>query len=103
MRWDIPLNISHLSESYLQLILNSSRTKEKARLASFTSSRLNRVEIPENRVEILDELLNSHVMVDVSAYRLAYINIKDIIVFNTLKIKNIYNSYYKSIFFEEED
>ena len=38
-----------------------------------------------------------------SAYRLAYTNIKDIIVFIILKIKNIYNLYYKSIFFKEED
>ena len=78
------------------LIPNSPRTKEKARLASLTSSRLNRIEIP-------DVSLNSHVIVDISAYRLAYINIKDIITFATLKIKDIYNSYYKSIFFKEED
>ena len=42
-------------------------------------------------------------IIDVSAYRLAYINIKNIIVFTTLKIKNIYNFYYKSIFFKEEN
>ena len=42
-------------------------------------------------------------IVDISAYRLAYINIKDIIAFATLKIKDIYNSYYKSIFFEKKD
>ena len=41
-------------------------------------------------------------IIDISAYRLAYINIKDIIVFATLKIKDIYNSYYKSIFFKVE-
>ena len=41
--------------------------------------------------------------IDVSAYRLAYINIKDIIAFATLKIKDIYDSYYKSIFFKEKD
>ena len=42
-------------------------------------------------------------IIDISVYRLAYINIKDIIVFTTLKIKDIYNSYYKSIFFKVED
>ena len=42
-------------------------------------------------------------IIDVSAYRLAYINIKDAIAFITLKIKDVYNSYYKSIFFKEED
>ena len=42
-------------------------------------------------------------IVDISAYYLAYINIKDIIIFITLKIKDIYNSYYKSIFFKKED
>ena len=42
-------------------------------------------------------------IVDISAYRLAYINIKNVIIFATLKIKDIYNFYYKSIFFEEED
>ena len=42
-------------------------------------------------------------IVDISAYRLAHINIKDIIAFATLKIKDIYNSYHKSIFFKEED
>ena len=42
-------------------------------------------------------------IVDINAYRLAYINIKDIIVFTTLKIKDIYNSYYKSIFFKEDN
>ena len=77
-------------------MFNSFRTKEKARFASSTSLRL-------NKVEILDVSLNFYVIVDVSAYRLAYINIKDIIVFVTLKIKNIYNFYYKSMFFEEED
>ena len=77
-------------------MLNSSRTKEKARLASLTSSR-------SNRVETIDESFNSHVIVDISAYRLAYINIKDIIIFTTLKIKDIYNFYYKSIFFKEDN
>ena len=38
-----------------------------------------------------------------SAYRLAYINIKDIIVFAALKMKDIYDFYYKSIFFKVED
>ena len=66
------------------------------RLASLTSLRL-------NKVEILDISLNSYVIVDVSVYYLTYINIKDIIVFTTLKIKDIYNLYYKSIFFKEED
>ena len=80
----------------LQLIFNSSRTKEKARFASLTSFRL-------NRIETINELSNSHVIADLSAYRLAYINIKNIIVFATLKIKDIYNFYYKSIFFKEED
>ena len=42
-------------------------------------------------------------IINISAYRLAYINIKDIIVFITLKIKDIYNFYYKSIFFKKED
>ena len=42
-------------------------------------------------------------IIDISAYRLAYINIKDIIAFATLKIKDIYNLHYKSIFFKEED
>ena len=74
-------------------MLNSFKTKKKASLASL---RL-------NRVEILDVSFNSHVIADISAYRLAYINIKDIIVFATLKIKDIYNSYYKSIFFKKED
>ena len=77
-------------------MLNSPRTKEKARLASLTSLKL-------NRVEIIDESSNSHVIADVSAYRLAHINIKDAIVFATLKMKDIYNFYHKSIFFEEED
>ena len=77
-------------------MLNSSRIKEKARLISLTFFRL-------NRVEIFNVSINSYVIVDVSAYRLAYINIKDIIAFATLKIKDIYNLYYKSIFFKEED
>ena len=77
-------------------MLNSSRTKEKARLASLTSSR-------SNRVETIDESFNSHVIVDISAYRLAYIDIKDTIVFIALKMKDIYNSYYKSIFFEKDN
>ena len=77
-------------------MFNSSKTKEKARFASLTSSKL-------NRIKIIDESFNSHVIVDVSAYRLAYINIKDIIVFATLKIKDIYNFYYKSIFFKEDN
>ena len=77
-------------------MLNSSKIKEKARLALLTSLRL-------NRVEIIDESFNSYVIVDISAYRLAYINIKDAITFATLKIKDIYNFYYKFIFFKEED
>ena len=85
------------------LILNSSKTKEKARLASLISFKLNKIEILENRIEILDKSSNSYMIIDVSAYRLAYINIKNIIVFTTLKIKNIYNFYYKSIFFKEEN
>ena len=80
----------------LQLMLNSSKTKEEARPASFTSIRLNRVKIP-------DVLLNSHVVADISAYRPAYINVKDIIAFATLKIKDIYNFHYKPIFFEKEN
>ena len=77
-------------------MLNSSKTKEKARFAFFTSFRL-------NKIEILDVLLNSYVIIDISVYRLTYINIKDIIVFKTLKIKDIYNLYYISIFFKEEN
>ena len=77
-------------------MLNFSKTKEEARLASFTSLRL-------NKIEILNVSLNSRVIIDISAYRLAYINIKDIIAFTTLKIKDIYNFYYKFIFFKEED
>ena len=70
--------------------------KRKVRFASLTSSKL-------NRIKILNISLNSHLIVDISAYRLAYINIKDIIVFATLKIKDIYDFYYKSIFFKIED
>ena len=77
-------------------MLNSFRTKKKARFALFTS-------LKSNRVKTIDELFNSYVIVDISVYRLAYINIKDIIAFATLKIKDIYNFYYKSIFFKEED
>ena len=77
-------------------MLNSSRIKREIRFASLTSFRL-------NRIKILNVSLNSYLIIDVSAYRLAYINIKDIIVFATLKMKDIYNSYYKSIFFKIEN
>ena len=36
-------------------------------------------------------------------YRLIYIDIKDIIAFVSLRIKNIYDSHYKLIFFKKED
>ena len=42
-------------------------------------------------------------IINISVYYLAYINIKNIIVFATLKIKDIYNLYYKFIFFKEEN
>ena len=77
-------------------MFNSFRTKEKVLFAIFTSLKL-------NKIKILNIQFNSHVIIDISAYRLAYINIKDIIIFITLKIKDIYNFYYKSIFFKEGD
>ena len=80
----------------LQLMLNPPRTKEKARPASLTSLR-------PNRAETVDESFNSHVTADISAYRPAHIDIKDAIAFAALKMKDIYNSHHKPIFFEEED
>ena len=77
-------------------MLNPSRTKEKARPALLTSSR-------SNRVETIDESFNPHVAADVSAYRPAYIDVKDTIAFAALKMKDIYNSHHKSMFFEEGD
>ena len=68
-------------------MLNSSRTKEEARITFFTSFRL-------NKIKILDELLNSYLIMNISAYRLAYINIKDVIIFVVIRIKNLYNRRY---------
>ena len=52
---------------------------------------------------MLDESSNSHVIVDVSAYRLAYINIKDAIIFVAMRIKKLYNRHYRSKFFKIEN
>ena len=74
-------------------MLNSFKTKREARFASLTSSRL-------DRIEILDELSNS---TDVSAYRSAHIDVKDIIIFAAIRIKELYNRLYRSKFFKVGD
>ena len=74
-------------------MLNSSKIKKEIRFISFTSFRL-------NRIEIFDKLSN---FINVSAYRLAYINIKDVIIFVAIRIKKLYNKRFRSKFFKIEN
>ena len=95
LKIDTPLMPNpHLVDS--QSMLNPPRTEEEARIASLTSPRL-------NRAEILDVSSNPHVAADVSAYRSARIDVKDAIAFAALKMKDIYDSHHKPMFFEEGD
>ena len=89
-----PLSVDNSIDS--QLMPNPPRTEREVRLASPTSPR-------SDRVEILDVSSNSHLAADVSAYRSAHIDIKDVIAFAALKMKDIYDFHHKPMFFKVGD